>query len=426
MGFTPLEGLVMATRSGSVDPGMLPWLMEHERLSPAELADALEHRSGLLALAGTGDMREVVAAAAAGDGAARLALAVYVHRLRGAIAAMAAAIGGLEVLVFTGGVGEGSAEVRAAAAAGLAFLGVGLDEQRNAGARADCEIGAAGASVRTLVVRAREDIALARGARAVLEGPPDPRRAARAVAWWRCPTTASPPSRSRRRSRGRSQTRSRSRSPSRPRPTAATPTRRCRATSAAGRWRPAPDGRGMPEHADAPPPPTAARLLVVRARAARPQLAVGAALRQPEQGEQRVTVPFSPYFLEQVKAGQVKSISSKGDTVEGTFTVKLRYPPSDKKATPTKLFATEVPTFWNGSQLSALLQEKDVQINAKSTILETVAAGRAAARLRPDAADRRAVRAARQTRRRGGRRDGRARRLRPLAARAASTPRRSA
>jgi acetate kinase len=179
MGFTPLEGLVMATRSGSVDPGMLPWLMEHERLTPAELTDALEHRSGLLALAGTGDMREVVAGAGAGDGAARLALAVYVHRLCGAIAAMAAAIGGLEVLVFTGGVGEGSAEVRAAAASGLAFLGVGLDEQRNAGARADCEIGAAGATVRTLVVRAREDIALARGARAVLEGPPDARTGTR-------------------------------------------------------------------------------------------------------------------------------------------------------------------------------------------------------------------------------------------------------
>ena len=169
MGFTPLEGLVMATRSGSVDPGMLPWLMEHEHLSPAQLTDALEHSSGLLGLAGTGDMREVLAAAGAGEERAGLALAVYVHRLRGAIAAMAAAIGGVRVLVFTGGVGERSAEVREAAAAGLAFLGVALDGDANAGARADCEVGAPDAAVRTLVVHAREDIQLARGARAVLD-----------------------------------------------------------------------------------------------------------------------------------------------------------------------------------------------------------------------------------------------------------------
>ena len=80
-----------------------------------------------------------------------------------------------------------------------------------------------------------------------------------------------------------------------------------------------------------------------------------------------MTVPFSPYFLEQVKAGQVSSISSKGDTIQGKFKAKLRYPASDKKATPTKLFATQVPSFWNGSQLSALLQEKGVEINAEST-----------------------------------------------------------
>ncbi len=173
MGFTPLEGLVMATRSGSVDPGMLPWLMEHEQMSPAELSDALEHRSGLLGLAGTGDMREVLAIAASDEPAserAGLALGVYVHRLRAAIAAMAAAIGGLEVLVFTAGVGEGSAPVRAAAADGLAFLGVGLDQAANTRGRPDCEIGAAGAAVRTLVVHAREDIELARGARGALEG----------------------------------------------------------------------------------------------------------------------------------------------------------------------------------------------------------------------------------------------------------------
>jgi len=135
---------------------------------------------------------------------------------------------------------------------------------------------------------------------------------------------------------------------------------------------PSPDGRGMPEHADAPPPPHRTRgfLWFVIALLAFNWLAV-LVFGTPGKGEKRVTVPFSPYFLEQVKAEHVKSINTKGDTIEGNYTVKLRYPPSSEKATPTKLFATEVPTFWNGGQLSALLQEKHVQINAESTSSKT-------------------------------------------------------
>jgi acetate kinase len=167
MGFTPLEGLVMATRSGSVDPGLLLWLLEHERLSAGELADALEHRSGLLGLAGSADMRAIVERAQAQEPTARLALDVYTHRLRAEITAMAAALGGLDALVFTGGVGEHASEVRARAAAGLAFLGVELDEARNRETSADGEIGAAGAGVRTLVLTAREDIEIARQVRAL-------------------------------------------------------------------------------------------------------------------------------------------------------------------------------------------------------------------------------------------------------------------
>jgi acetate kinase len=170
MGFTPLEGLVMATRSGSVDPGMLLWLLEHEALTERELAEALEHRSGLLGLAGDADMRHVLTRAAGGDQNAVLGLDVYVHRLRAGIAAMAAAVGGLEVLVFTGGVGERSAEIRARAAAGLGFLGVHVDEEANAGAAPDVEIGARGATVRTFVVRAREDAEMARETRVLLVG----------------------------------------------------------------------------------------------------------------------------------------------------------------------------------------------------------------------------------------------------------------
>ncbi len=170
MGFTPLEGLAMATRSGSVDPGMLLWLMEREGLSARELADTLEHRSGLLGLAGSADMRVLLERARAGEQTASLALEVYLHRLRGGIAAMAAALGGLDALVFTGGVGENAIEIRERAAAGLAFLGVGLDDARNRETHEDAEIGAEHAAVRTLVLTAREDIEIARQVRMALSG----------------------------------------------------------------------------------------------------------------------------------------------------------------------------------------------------------------------------------------------------------------
>lgn len=168
MGFTPLEGLVMATRSGSVDPGLLVWLLEHTGMRAHELAHTLEHDSGLLGLAGTADMRQILSRAQAGDQPARLALEVYIHRLRAGIAAMAAALGGLEALVFTGGVGERSPEVRERAAAGLGFLGVTLDEARNRGIEVDGEIGAGAGEVRVLVVAAREDLEIARQVRCAL------------------------------------------------------------------------------------------------------------------------------------------------------------------------------------------------------------------------------------------------------------------
>ncbi|HXM55346.1 MAG TPA: acetate/propionate family kinase [Candidatus Dormibacteraeota bacterium] len=168
MGFTPLEGVVMATRPGSIDPGIPLWLQRHAGVPEPDLSDALEHRSGLLALAGSADMREVLRAAAAGDVDARLGLDVYVHRLRAATAAMAAAMDGLDALTFTGGVGEHAAEVRAAVAAGLGFLGVAVDAGRNAAVSGDAEVTAAGGRVRVLVVRAREDLEIARQVREVL------------------------------------------------------------------------------------------------------------------------------------------------------------------------------------------------------------------------------------------------------------------
>jgi acetate kinase len=169
MGFTPLEGLVMATRSGSVDPGLVLWLQSHGGLTEPAISDALEHRSGLAGLAGTGDMRQILGAVRAGDADASLALDVYVHRLRACIAAMAAAMGGLDALVFTGGVGENAAPVREAAAAGLGFLGIALDH-RDPPPSPDSEIGAPGARVRTLVIRAREDLEIAAHVRDLLNG----------------------------------------------------------------------------------------------------------------------------------------------------------------------------------------------------------------------------------------------------------------
>ena len=168
MGFTPLEGLVMATRSGSVDPGLLLWLLDHAGLSPGEVADALEHESGLLGLAGSADMREVLARAGDGEQPSRLALDVYLHRLRAAIAAMAAALGGLDALVFTGGVGARSPAVRELTAAGLGFLGVGVDRGRNDDVFDDADVSADDAAVRTLVVSPREDLEIARQSRAAL------------------------------------------------------------------------------------------------------------------------------------------------------------------------------------------------------------------------------------------------------------------
>jgi acetate kinase len=168
MGFTPLEGLVMATRSGTVDPGLVLWLLEHARLSERDLGEALEHDSGLRALAGTPDMQEVLRRREAGDSRARLALDVYLHRLRAEVAAMAAALGGVDALVFTGGVGERSAQVRQEACAGLEFLGVALDGGANERGTNDRDVSPPVAAVRVLVIAAREDLEIARQVRAVL------------------------------------------------------------------------------------------------------------------------------------------------------------------------------------------------------------------------------------------------------------------
>ena len=168
MGFTPLEGLVMATRSGSIDPGIVVWLQQRGGLGSAEVAEGLERRSGLAGLAGTADMREVLDAAARGQDEAILARDVYVHRLRGGIATMRAALDRLDALVFTGGVGENAGEIRELAVAGLGHLGLRIDPIANETGREDREIGLAGDGVPAiLVVSSREDLEIARQVRSV-------------------------------------------------------------------------------------------------------------------------------------------------------------------------------------------------------------------------------------------------------------------
>jgi acetate kinase len=165
----------MATRAGSVDPGLILWLMQHGGVPLAEVADKLDRSAGLAGLAelpgSSGDMRDVRLAADAGDPRASLALDVYIHRLRREIAAMAAAMDGLDVLVFTGGIGEHQPAVREDAAAGLGFLGVRVDPVRNVDARGDADISSGDAQVRSLVITAREDVEVARQVRALLAAP---------------------------------------------------------------------------------------------------------------------------------------------------------------------------------------------------------------------------------------------------------------
>jgi len=163
MGFTPLDGLMMGTRSGSVDPGILTYLMREENQDAQALDEMLNSRSGLLGISGiSADMREIVAAMRSGNQRAQLAFDMFVHRLRAGIGSMLAALGGTDAIVFTGGIGENSAEVRAAACGHFAFLGLALDSAKNAAKPSDQDIATAASKVRVLVVLAQEDWAIAR------------------------------------------------------------------------------------------------------------------------------------------------------------------------------------------------------------------------------------------------------------------------
>src|ERR1700675_3168634 len=163
MGFTPLEGLMMGTRSGSLDPGILIFLMRRGQLTGQQLDDLLNTKSGLLGISGiSGDMRQIVAAMKDGHARAKLAFEIFVHRLQAGIGAMIAVLGGIDALVFTAGIGENSPEVRAAACANFGFLGLKLDPAKNALPSADEDISLPASAVRVLIVRAQEDWAITR------------------------------------------------------------------------------------------------------------------------------------------------------------------------------------------------------------------------------------------------------------------------
>ncbi|GAB2682240.1 acetate kinase [Saccharopolyspora gloriosae] len=172
MGFTPDEGLVMATRSGSIDPGLLGWLLTSGKVGVDELCTTLQKRSGLAGLSGgSGDLRDVLAARTDCDLDAELAYDVYAHSLLRHAGAMVAAMGGLDLLVFTGGVGEHQPPLRAELAENLGFLGVEVDSERNAATGTDADISTNSAAVRTVVVESREDVEIARQTREVLTRP---------------------------------------------------------------------------------------------------------------------------------------------------------------------------------------------------------------------------------------------------------------
>jgi acetate kinase len=163
MGFTPLDGLMMGTRAGSLDPGILTYLIRTQGYSAKQLDHLLNHECGLLGVSGiSNDMREVLAGRRRGNTRARLTFDIFIHRLRAGIASMLASLGAVDALIFTAGIGENSPDVRAAACEAFEFLGLKLDRRRNRRITPDGEIGANGSSVRVLVIRAQEDWAVAK------------------------------------------------------------------------------------------------------------------------------------------------------------------------------------------------------------------------------------------------------------------------
>jgi acetate kinase len=171
MGYTPMEGLMMGTRSGSIDPGVMISLQRRRKMSVEQVDQALNHESGLLGVSGvSSDYRQVQAAALKGEERARLALDIYADRIRATVGALAVTMGGVDALIFTAGVGEHAADLRAAVCQGLGILGLKLSLEKNAACSPDSDIAQADSAARILVLRTREELMIAREARRVIGG----------------------------------------------------------------------------------------------------------------------------------------------------------------------------------------------------------------------------------------------------------------
>lgn len=169
MGFTPMEGVMMGTRCGNLDPGVILWLIEQKVFKVDELDRTLNRESGMKGISGiSGDLRDVLAARAKGNARADLAFRVYVHRIRRSLGAMAASLGGVDALVFTAGAGENSPELRSALSRDLGFLGLYLDEDKNWRLSPDCEISADHSPAKILVIHTREHVQIAHEVRTLL------------------------------------------------------------------------------------------------------------------------------------------------------------------------------------------------------------------------------------------------------------------
>lgn len=163
MGFTPLDGLMMGTRCGSVDPGILLYLLQQENYTCEQLDQELNYQSGLKGISGiSSDLREILSEIQKGNSRAKLALDIYIHRLRSSIGAMLASLGGLDALVFTAGVGENSPLVRSLACDGFEFLGLEIDRQLNENKPFDQDISDINSKIRVLVIHTQEDLAIAK------------------------------------------------------------------------------------------------------------------------------------------------------------------------------------------------------------------------------------------------------------------------
>jgi len=169
MGFTPLEGLVMGTRCGDLDPAILPYLMKHDHLDPAEMDSLLNKKSGLLGITGgTNDMREIEEQAAAGSERHQLALDIFCRRVKKYVGAYAAVLGGADVIVFTGGIGENSPEVRRRVSEGLGYMGVRIDDRANEAGETRISLDQPPQGVAVMVIPTNEELAIARDTAAIV------------------------------------------------------------------------------------------------------------------------------------------------------------------------------------------------------------------------------------------------------------------